>query len=89
LIPPVLTDACSLYSGALKYFSATCRKMEPLFPDVKPFVGKQEDAGVEAWPADQTSPLEVEELLPRTPSGKVLRREIRDRYWADRARQVN
>jgi len=49
LIPPVLTDACSLYSGALKYFSATCRKMEPLFPDVKPFVGKQEDAGVEAW----------------------------------------
>jgi acyl-CoA synthetase (AMP-forming)/AMP-acid ligase II len=33
--------------------------------------------------------LEVVELLPRTPSGKVLRREIRDRYWADRARQVN
>jgi long-chain acyl-CoA synthetase len=33
--------------------------------------------------------LEVVELLPRTPSGKVLRRVIRDRYWADRTRQVN
>jgi acyl-CoA synthetase (AMP-forming)/AMP-acid ligase II len=33
--------------------------------------------------------LEVVEVLPRTPSGKVLRRVIRDRYWADRTRQVN
>lgn len=33
--------------------------------------------------------LEVVDLLPRTPSGKVLRRVIRDGYWADRERQVN
>jgi len=33
--------------------------------------------------------LEVVDFLPRTPSGKVLRRVIRDRYWADRVRQVN
>ena len=33
--------------------------------------------------------LEVVQVLPRTPSGKVLRRVIRDRYWADYERQVN
>jgi long-chain acyl-CoA synthetase len=33
--------------------------------------------------------LEVVQILPRTPSGKVLRRVIRDRYWADNERQVN
>ena len=33
--------------------------------------------------------LEVVDVLPRTPSGKVLRRVIRDGFWADRSRQVN
>ena len=27
--------------------------------------------------------------LPRNPSGKILRRELRDPYWAGRARRVN
>ena len=29
------------------------------------------------------------EVLPRNPSGKVLRRELREPYWAGRARRVN
>jgi len=27
--------------------------------------------------------------LPRNPSGKILKRELRKPYWADRERQVN
>ena len=27
--------------------------------------------------------------LPRNPSGKILRRELRERYWAGQARRVN
>lgn len=27
--------------------------------------------------------------LPRTPSGKVLKRELRDRYWAGVDRQIS
>jgi acyl-CoA synthetase (AMP-forming)/AMP-acid ligase II len=29
------------------------------------------------------------EVLPRNPSGKVLRRELREPYWAGKARRVN
>jgi acyl-CoA synthetase (AMP-forming)/AMP-acid ligase II len=29
------------------------------------------------------------EILPRNPSGKVLRRELREPYWAGKARRVN
>jgi acyl-CoA synthetase (AMP-forming)/AMP-acid ligase II len=32
---------------------------------------------------------EIRETLPRNPSGKVLRRVLRDSYWAGRSRQVN
>ncbi|MCG8914477.1 long-chain-fatty-acid--CoA ligase [Actinokineospora sp. PR83] len=35
------------------------------------------------------SKFEFVEQVPRNPSGKVLRRELRDRFWADRDRQVN
>lgn len=33
--------------------------------------------------------LEVVDDLPRTPSGKVMRRVVREPFWADRDRQVN
>lgn len=41
--------------------------------------------------ADFKSPggYEFVERLPRNPSGKILRRELRERFWADRDRQVN
>ncbi|MFE0591932.1 long-chain-fatty-acid--CoA ligase, partial [Micromonospora echinospora] len=29
------------------------------------------------------------ERIPRNPSGKILRRELRERFWTDRVRQVN
>jgi fatty-acyl-CoA synthase len=29
------------------------------------------------------------EALPRNPSGKILRRNLRDPYWAGKDRQVN
>ncbi|MCX0272953.1 AMP-binding protein [Nocardia zapadnayensis] len=29
------------------------------------------------------------EVIPRNPSGKILRRELRERFWADRDRRVN
>ena len=32
--------------------------------------------------------IDFVEELPRTPSGKVLRRELRDRYWAGHDRSV-
>jgi long-chain acyl-CoA synthetase len=33
--------------------------------------------------------FELVASVPRNPSGKILRRELRDAFWADRARQVN
>ena len=34
------------------------------------------------------SSIDVVEALPRNPSGKILKRDLRKPYWADRARQV-
>jgi acyl-CoA synthetase (AMP-forming)/AMP-acid ligase II len=41
--------------------------------------------------AGYKTPKSVEfiDALPRNPSGKILRRHLRDPYWADRERQVN
>jgi long-chain acyl-CoA synthetase len=33
--------------------------------------------------------VEVTDLLPRNPSGKILKRELRAPYWADRTRSIN
>ena len=33
--------------------------------------------------------IDFVEGLPRNASGKILKRELRDKYWACRARQVN
>ena len=33
--------------------------------------------------------VDIVDRLPRSTVGKVLKREIRDRYWAGRQRQVN
>jgi long-chain acyl-CoA synthetase len=33
--------------------------------------------------------IDVVEVLPRNPSGKVLKRELRAPYWADRGRSIN
>ncbi|WP_234538751.1 long-chain-fatty-acid--CoA ligase [Streptomyces shenzhenensis] len=35
------------------------------------------------------SRYEVIDHVPRNPSGKILRRELRDRFWSDSARKVN
>jgi acyl-CoA synthetase (AMP-forming)/AMP-acid ligase II len=35
------------------------------------------------------SRFEFLDTVPRNPSGKILRRELRDRFWRDRDRQVN
>jgi fatty-acyl-CoA synthase len=31
----------------------------------------------------------VIEMLPRNPSGKILRRQLREPYWQGRERQIN
>jgi long-chain acyl-CoA synthetase len=33
--------------------------------------------------------IDWSEVLPRNPSGKILKRELRDPYWAGRERNVN
>ncbi len=33
--------------------------------------------------------MEIAEMLPRNPSGKILRRELREKYWKGRSRAVN
>ena len=33
--------------------------------------------------------VDFKDLLPRNPSGKILRRELREPYWAGKARRVN
>ena len=58
--------------------------------------GAESDApGIIAWARDRLAhykcPTSVDfiDLLPRNPSGKVLKRQLREPYWAGRDRRVN
>jgi long-chain acyl-CoA synthetase len=33
--------------------------------------------------------VDFTDVIPRNPSGKILKRELREAHWADKARQVN
>jgi len=35
------------------------------------------------------SSVDFAEAIPRNPSGKILKRELREPYWAETGRQVN
>ena len=67
---------------------------------VKAVVVKRPDAGVTAgelltWARDRIAgyklPKSVDfiDALPRNPTGKILKRELRRPYWGDKVRQVN
>ncbi|MEI9803439.1 MAG: hypothetical protein WDN48_01910 [Pseudolabrys sp.] len=43
-------------------------------------------AGLASFKAPKT--VEIWEALPRSALGKVLKREIRERYWQDQTRRV-
>jgi len=32
--------------------------------------------------------VDFADAMPRTPSGKILKRQLRERYWVGKARQV-
>ena len=57
--------------------------------------GEADAAGIIAFARERIAaykaPRSVDfvEALPRNPSGKILKRELRDPYWHGRARQVN
>jgi acyl-coenzyme A synthetase/AMP-(fatty) acid ligase len=44
---------------------------------------------VRGTPSPYCFSVEFREALPRNPSGKILRRNLRDPYWAGKDRQVN
>jgi acyl-CoA synthetase (AMP-forming)/AMP-acid ligase II len=56
---------------------------------------KPDEAGIIAWARERIAgyklPKSVDfiEALPRNPTGKILRRELRKPYWEGRDRQVN
>ena len=67
---------------------------------VHAFVATRPDAGVRprdlfVFCRDQIASFKIPskfhfiERVPRNPSGKILRRELRDRFWSGRDRQVN
>ncbi len=49
----------------------------------------EEGAQVLLADIDEETLSEVIEALPRNPSGKILRRNLRDPYWVGKDRQVN
>ena len=58
--------------------------------------GREVDAAnVIAWARERIAPFKVPKsvdviaLLPRNPSGKILRRQLREPYWEGRERRVN
>jgi len=52
-------------------------------------------ASIIAWARERLASFKVPksvdviEALPRNPSGKILRRQLREPYWAGRERQIN
>jgi acyl-coenzyme A synthetase/AMP-(fatty) acid ligase len=69
-------------------FAPALEKVLPDTPGVKTVV--QIEAGHARWPGffDWIGDADFVEALPRNPSGKVLRRELRAPFWEGRERNV-
>lgn len=86
---PAVTEAAVIGVPDATYGVALCASVELVEGSDLTLPELQEHCGSRLARFKVPRQLKVVQILPRTPSGKVLRRMIRDRYWADNERQVN